>query len=104
MATWRCPNCRTVQNDSAECFVCRRSATSCGTCAYFRSSFVSDLGYCAQGRVREPLRGDERRECWTAGVEELVDDVFVLPEAPAARRPLLLSPAPEVSPRALSER
>ena len=107
MATWRCPNCHTTQNDSAECFLCRRSATSCGTCAHFRASFVNGLGYCGQQAVREPLRGDERRECWTASAaagEAPGEDLFVLPGAAATRRGLLLlSPAPYVRPRALSE-
>ncbi len=105
MATWQCPNCHTVQNDSAECFLCRRSATSCGTCAFFRASFVGGLGYCARQAVREPLRGDERRQCWTATGDTPAEDVFALPGGSAARRGLLLlTPAPDVRPRALSER
>ncbi len=104
MATWQCPNCRTVQNDSAECFLCRRSATSCGTCAHFRPSFVNGLGYCAQHAAREPLRGDERRACWTATTELPSEDPFILPGSSATTRGLLLlSPAPTVPPRVLSE-
>jgi hypothetical protein len=105
MATWQCPNCRTVQSDSAECFLCRRSATSCGTCAHFRTSFINGLGYCAARRDREPLRGDERRMCWTADAGPLTEDVFTLPGAAATTRGLLLlTPAPSVRPRELSER
>ena len=66
MATWRCPHCATVQAEASRCFLCGRSATSCGTCALFRHSLVSGLGYCARDRRREPLSGDEQRGCWTA--------------------------------------
>ncbi|HUP82928.1 MAG TPA: hypothetical protein VM284_01930 [Candidatus Limnocylindria bacterium] len=65
MPTWRCPNCGTRQSDTTRCFLCQRSATSCGTCVKFRSSFVGGLGYCAEDKRREPLNGSEQRPCWT---------------------------------------
>jgi hypothetical protein len=65
MATWRCPNCGTIQVESTRCFLCQRSATSCGTCVMFRPSFVGGMGYCANDRRREPLTGSEQRACWT---------------------------------------
>jgi hypothetical protein len=66
MGTWRCPNCGTIQSETARCFLCQRSATSCGTCAMFRASLVGGVGYCANDRKREPLNGSEQRSCWTA--------------------------------------
>ena len=66
MATWRCPHCKTAQADTSRCFLCGRSATSCGTCANFRPAVIGGLGYCALDRSRSPLSGAEQRECWTA--------------------------------------
>ena len=63
---WRCPNCGTLQSDTSRCFLCQRSATSCGTCVRFRSSFVGGVGYCADDKRREPLSGSEQRSCWTS--------------------------------------
>jgi hypothetical protein len=77
MATWRCPNCATVQAESSRCFLCRRSATSCGTCAMFRQSLVGGTGYCASDRRRETLSGAEQRECWSSGTEPAGDGLFV---------------------------
>ena len=67
MGTWRCPHCRTVQGDSSRCFLCGRSATSCGTCANFRQSVVGGLGFCGLDKKREAPTGAEQRECWTGG-------------------------------------
>src|SRR5512141_1777022 len=78
MATWRCPNCGTLQSESARCFLCQRSATSCGSCVLFRASFVGGVGYCARDRRREPLTGSEQRACWT-GTAATVDGLFGLP-------------------------
>jgi hypothetical protein len=77
MATWRCPHCATVQVESALCFLCRRSATSCGTCVRFRSSIVGGVGYCALDRRRELLSGEEQRSCWT-GPELLPPDGLLM--------------------------
>jgi hypothetical protein len=65
MSTWRCPNCGTLQSETTRCFLCKRSATSCGTCVMFRPSLVGGVGYCANDRRREPLSGSEQRPCWT---------------------------------------
>lgn len=65
MSTWRCPNCGTLQSETTRCFLCKRSATSCGTCVTFRTSLVGGVGYCANDRRREPLNGSEQRPCWT---------------------------------------
>lgn len=62
---WRCPNCGTRQSETTRCFLCERSATSCGTCVNFRPSFVGGVGYCANDKRREPLSGSEQRPCWT---------------------------------------
>ena len=53
----------------SSCFLCNRSATSCGTCVNFRRSLVGGLGYCALDAGREPLTGEERRPCWTGRAE-----------------------------------
>jgi hypothetical protein len=63
---WRCPHCGTPQAETARCWVCRRSSTACGTCRNFRRSVAGSLGYCGLDRRRQPLAGDEIRECWEA--------------------------------------
>ncbi len=92
MATWRCPHCATVQAEASRCFLCGRSATSCGTCALFRRSLVNGVGYCANDRRREPLSGEEQRGCWSAPSAELVAESILLApaiEAPAIGRGLI---------------
>ena len=91
MATWRCPHCATVQVETGRCFLCGRSATSCGTCALFRHSLVSGLGYCARDRRRELLSGAEQRGCWTAPEQAAVTGTLLGPAAPqpAAGRGLI---------------
>ncbi len=76
MATWRCPNCGTLQSDSARCFLCQRSVTSCGTCVMFRASLVGGVGYCARDRRREPLAGSEQRACWTGTAATVADGLL----------------------------
>ena len=67
MPVWRCPHCGTPQAEAARCWVCRRSSTSCATCANFRHAVFGGLGYCgARPRARSPLQGDEIRPCWVA--------------------------------------
>ena len=61
---WRCPHCGTPQAETARCWVCHRSSTSCATCRHFRHSVVANVGYCGLDRRRSPLRGDEVRACW----------------------------------------
>jgi hypothetical protein len=76
MTTWRCPHCATLQVDSRRCFLCDRSATSCGTCVNFRRSLVGGVGYCALDRRREPLTGAEQRTCWSAGAHTSGDGLL----------------------------
>jgi hypothetical protein len=64
MPMWRCPHCGTPQAETARCWVCHRSSTSCATCRHFRHSIVASVGYCGLDRRRSPLRGDEVRACW----------------------------------------
>ena len=64
MPLWRCPHCGTPQAETARCWVCHRSSTSCGTCRNFRASVAAGVGYCGLDRKRLPLRGDEIRVCW----------------------------------------
>ena len=65
MPMWRCPHCGTPQAESAKCWVCRRSSTTCSTCRHFRQSLAASLGYCGLDRRRLPLTGRELRGCWT---------------------------------------
>ena len=62
---WHCPHCGAPQAETARCWVCQRSSTTCSTCRHFRASLVSDIGYCALDRARRPLTGRELRGCWT---------------------------------------
>jgi len=64
MPLWLCPHCGTPQAESARCWVCRKSSTSCATCRHFRNAVAAQLGYCGLDRRRQPLRGDEMRGCW----------------------------------------
>ena len=61
---WRCPHCGTPQTETARCWVCRRSSTSCATCRNFRHAVAVNIGYCGLDRTRSPLQGDEIRACW----------------------------------------
>ena len=61
---WHCPHCGTPQAETARCWVCRRSSTTCSTCRHFRVSLAADVGYCALDRHRRPLTGLELRACW----------------------------------------
>jgi hypothetical protein len=74
MPLWRCPHCGTPQAETARCWVCHRSSTSCATCRNFRGSVAAGLGYCGLDRSRAPLAGDEIRACW--------EDVGGSPEGP----------------------
>lgn len=81
MAMWRCPHCGTPQTESARCWVCKRSSTSCGTCRHFRRAIAANLGYCGLDRLRQPLRGDELRGCWAARP----DEAWPAPAVPVTR-------------------
>jgi hypothetical protein len=63
---WHCPHCGAPQAETARCWVCRRSSTTCSTCKHFRRSVAADLSYCALDRRRQPLNGLELRGCWEA--------------------------------------
>jgi len=64
MASWRCPFCGTPQPETARCWVCHRSTTTCATCRHFRKAVTLKLGYCALDRLHSPLTGEEQRACW----------------------------------------
>ncbi|MGH3381074.1 MAG: hypothetical protein ACRDP6_40710 [Actinoallomurus sp.] len=64
MSMWRCPHCGTPQPESARCWVCHRSSTTCSTCRNFRRGVAGQLGYCGLDRRRLPLAGTELRGCW----------------------------------------
>ena len=100
MATWRCPHCATVQGETSRCFLCGRSATSCGTCANFRPSVVGGVGYCALDTRRSPLSGEEQRSCWTGAQALAMDGLFAGAPLPVIDRSVdSLSAAPEISAR-----
>ena len=47
MPMWRCPHCGTPQAETARCWVCRRSSTSCGTCRHYRRSVAASSATAA---------------------------------------------------------
>jgi hypothetical protein len=61
---WTCPHCGAPQAETARCWVCHRSSTTCSTCRNFRASLATDVNYCALDRRRRPLTGLELRGCW----------------------------------------
>jgi hypothetical protein len=61
---WRCPHCGAPQAESARCWVCRRSSTTCSTCRHFQTALAADGGWCALDPKRLPLTGREQRGCW----------------------------------------
>lgn len=63
---WRCPYCGTPQAETARCWVCHRSSTTCSTCRHFRRSVAANVGFCGLDR-RLSLAGDEIRGCWELG-------------------------------------
>ena len=100
MATWRCPHCGTAQAESvARCFLCNRSATSCGTCVRFRGSVVGGVGYCALDRRREPLTGAEQRDCWTGAAGAMDDGLFSSAPPATINDQVELLPAPFIEAR-----
>lgn len=64
---WHCPHCGAPQAETARCWVCRRSSTTCSTCSHFRRALAGDLGYCGLDAKRRPLTGLEQRGCWEQG-------------------------------------
>ena len=79
MPVWRCPHCGTPQSETARCWVCRRSSTSCATCANFRHGVFGDLRYCGLDRRQAPLNGDEIRPCWAPPAILVAEAVAVEP-------------------------
>jgi hypothetical protein len=71
MASWRCPHCGAPQPETARCWVCRRSTTSCASCRHFRKAVAVKLGYCALDKGRTPIRGDDERACWEPSLVEV---------------------------------
>jgi hypothetical protein len=73
VAMWACPHCGAPQTETARCWVCRRSSTTCSTCRHFRASLAADVGFCAKDRWRTPLTGLELRACWEEGRRAAAD-------------------------------
>jgi hypothetical protein len=82
MPMWRCPHCGTPQAETARCWVCRRSSTTCSTCRHFRRSVAAQIGYCGLDRQRLPLAGTEIRGCWEAGAARAPEGPPVSPPRP----------------------
>jgi hypothetical protein len=61
---WRCPHCGAPQAESARCWVCHTSSTTCSTCRHFQAALTSDVGWCGLDPRRRPLTGLEQRGCW----------------------------------------
>lgn len=66
MPFWRCPHCRTPQAESARCWVCRQSTTSCVACRHFRRGIVTGYGVCGIDPKRTVRRTTEMHGCWEA--------------------------------------
>jgi hypothetical protein len=64
MPIWRCPHCGVPQAETARCWVCHKSSTTCLTCRHYRRSVDPRIGYCGMVGPREKLAGDEMRPCW----------------------------------------
>jgi hypothetical protein len=93
VAMWHCPHCGAPQAETARCWVCRKSSTTCSTCRHFRPSLISDIGFCALDRAHRPLTGRELRGCWTQRPAAAQPPTAA--EAPAAGTPAALGrPAP----------
>jgi hypothetical protein len=74
MVNWRCPHCGAPQSETARCWVCHGSTTSCSTCRHFRRGITLRTGYCALDQRRSPLTGDEQFECWELPAGQDGDD------------------------------
>jgi hypothetical protein len=66
MPLWRCPHCATPQPESARCWLCGRSTTSCAACRHYRRGVAGGLGLCGRDPRHLALRGNEMRPCWEA--------------------------------------
>lgn len=66
MPLWRCPHCATPQPESARCWLCRRSTTTCAACRHYRHGVAGGLGLCGLDPRHPALRGTEVRPCWEA--------------------------------------
>jgi hypothetical protein len=100
MPVWRCPHCGTPQAETARCWVCHRSSTSCATCANFRHAVFGGLGYCGIERARSPLQGDEIRPCWVAPTTIVAEAVSA--EVPSGEQPFT-PPDPDAAPLATEQ-
>jgi hypothetical protein len=66
MPLWRCPHCATPQPESARCWLCGRSTTTCAACRHYRHGVAGGLGLCGLDPRHLALRGTEIRPCWEA--------------------------------------
>ena len=66
MPLWRCPHCATPQQESARCWLCGRSTTTCAACRHYRRGIAGGLGLCGLNPRKLALRGTEVLPCWEA--------------------------------------
>lgn len=66
MPLWRCPHCATPQPETARCWLCGKSTTSCAACRHYRRGVAGGLGLCGRDPRHLALRGTEVRPCWEA--------------------------------------
>lgn len=97
---WHCPHCGAPQAETARCWVCRRSSTTCSTCRHFRASLSTDVSYCALDRRRRPLTGLERRGCWSEQPSSLLAAARLTSAVPNPRARDATAAAPGIPARA----
>ncbi len=85
MPLWRCPHCATPQPESARCWLCGRSTTTCAACRHYRRGVAGGLGLCGKNPRRLALRGTEVLPCWE-GVALAADTPTVRDAAGATPR------------------
>jgi len=95
MPLWRCPHCATPQPESARCWLCGRSTTTCAACRHYRRGVAGGFGLCGKSPRRLALRGTEVFPCWEAvpmpGEATATPDLAAarerasVPDGPAAR-------------------
>jgi hypothetical protein len=83
---WHCPSCGAPQAESARCWVCHRSSTTCSTCSHFRTSLSAEVGWCALDPKRRPLTGLEQRGCWQERPAGAAEPAALAGPPDAARR------------------
>jgi hypothetical protein len=87
MPFWRCPHCATPQAESARCWLCGRSTTTCAACRHYRRGVAGGLGLCGRDPRRLALSGSEVRPCWEPATVEAPPPLpeIIEPTTPSSR-------------------